>query len=212
MSSLSGEKKAEERCRGATESRFRIEEADRLRHELGEGQAVVDEGMMNDMSRKRGLGGDRKGEDLEQSDRPSKKSRRSMDDKWGLEEETESVLTTKRWLLRSKAEIPTAGMVQSEIKTWTWLEMEARKLITDIADKIVKEGMERSQQREQEEGFIDTNLNEVTVALGLETQPPKGKEQAKIGDLWTKLISRQKEEQARRDRVSLRERKESSTS
>ena len=76
-------------------------------------------------------------------------------------------------------------------------------MITDIADKIVKEGMESSQQREQEEGFIDTNLNEVTVALRLETQPPNGKEQAKIGDLWTKLISRQKEEQARRDRVSL---------
>ena len=199
------ERMAEEKYRA--ESKSRIEEEDRLRHEHGEGQAVMDEDMMNDMWRKRGLGGGRMGEDLEQSDRPRKRNRRCMDERWGLEEDTETMLLTKKWLLRTKTEIPSCGMVQSEIKTWTWLEMEARKVITEIVDNIMKEGMRRSQQVDQEEDVMDTILLRDTVAKMLDEQPSQVKEQAKIGDLWTKLRTKQKEEQARRDRVILGEEK-----
>ena len=82
------ERMAEEKWKGAAETKRRMEEEERERHELGEGQAVLDEEMMNGMWRVRGLGGARRAEQTEQTDRPSKRSRRTVDEGWGLGEDS----------------------------------------------------------------------------------------------------------------------------
>ena len=133
------ERSAEEKWKRAADTKSRMEEEERLRQVLGEGQAVKDEEMLNEIWRKRCLGVGRRADDFEQVDRPTKKSRRSMEEDWGLGEEVEELLSTRRWLHESVKEVPLEKVVETKLKVWTWLEIEARNLVIEIANKVEEE-------------------------------------------------------------------------
>ena len=79
------------------------------------GQAVKDEEMLNEIWRKRCLGVGRRADDLEQVDRPTKKSRRTMEEDWGLGQEAEELLSTRKWLHGSVKEVPLEKIVQTKL-------------------------------------------------------------------------------------------------
>ena len=82
------EREAEEKFKRAAMARERNEEMEKQRMELGEGQAVDDEGMMTELWRRSQVGcSDR--EDIEESSRPPKRRRGITNTNWGLEETSE---------------------------------------------------------------------------------------------------------------------------
>ena len=85
-----------------------------------------------------------RGEDPEKLVRPSKRLKKTIDDSWGLEELPEDQESARRWSTSTGADVPTGESKQGVLKNWTWLELEARVVVREIADKIEAEHLKRS--------------------------------------------------------------------
>ena len=140
-----------------------------------------------------------------------------MDTMWGQGDQSEEQTRRSEWLIEPVSVQLTRGTTkQTVLKTWTWLELEARKVLVELADRVEKSSLERKdeERREQERlEDLETEMyeqqqhphhsEEQGVEVGdRQASPVKSKEQ----DIRT-LIARQNtiriKEQARQERVEI---------
>ena len=191
-----------------------------MRQVLGEGQSVQDEEMMTEVWRKRNLEVDRTTEEQDLHCRPSKRTKRTMEETWGLEDRTEEQENLRRWLLSPGAGVTTGEKRQTTLRRWTWLEVEARRIILELADCIEKKYF---REKEQEENSNTVPGEDVDILNAIETreqhqvvtEPMESRvesltvngEQQTVADMWATQELKQRAEQARRQRLELGETK-----
>ena len=100
--------------------------------------------------------------------------------------------------------------MQSTLKQWTWVELEARKVLTDIARRIEEDHLEKEVVENMHENTIKDNMGEdIQVPSKIIKEHERGPmvmsqsrvEQPKLTTLWKTQITRQTEEQTRRARI-----------
>ena len=199
------EREAEERWTRAAEAKKKEEEMDKQRAALGEGQAVLDEVMMTEHWRIRQCE-DRCRED-QQDHRPSKRQKRAAEITWGLVEETEDQVNVREWLMFEKTPSTTRERRQSLLRPWTWLQMEARKIIIEIANKVEADRIKKSENDgslmlgEQQPILSDhkSRDDDSKVVMSVKEQ--------NITSLWNRQRIKLLDEQSRLQRILIGERK-----
>ena len=214
------EREAEEKYKIAAMSRERDEEREKQRKDLGEGQAVEDEGMMTELWRRSQVGcSDRV--DIQESSRPSKRRRGIIITNWGQEVPNDEQERVGEWLFtKDSQQQQLVGTRQTTIRVWSWLELEARQLLIELAESVQRVCKEQEaelinmleEEREQDtlKEPTDDQQTEITQELIEVEQEPRSKkvqEQETIVSLWKKKEERLSEEQARRGRVQIGESK-----
>ena len=109
------------------------------------------------------------------------------------------------------AGVPTGERKQTTLRTWTWLELEARQIILEMASYIEKNYSGEKEQKENSNtapGEDDDILTEARETHQVVAEPGVEKttvirEQQTVTDLWATQELKQRKEQARRKRIEL---------
>ena len=123
-------------------------------------------------------------------------------------EESEDQVSVRKWLMCGKTPCDTGEQRQSLLRPWTWLQIEARKVIIEIANKVETDALMNSEEYgvlklEEQKPTLKTNhKNTDDDAMVVMTH----KEQ-KITSLWKKQRAKLCEEQSRLERIQIGERK-----
>ena len=142
------EMEAEERWKRAAEAKEREEDRERQRAALGEGQAVRDEEMMTEEWRARQISN--RVRDEKQDQRPNKRCKSEMETTWGQVEEKEEQVKQRNWLMMKEQTCLREPKQQLLLKPWTWLQIEARKVLLELANKVETEAMDRMSEKAKE--------------------------------------------------------------
>ena len=87
---------------------------------------------------------------------PERKKRRVMDTMWGQGEQTEEQTRRSAWLVEPvDVHVTTGTAKQALLKTWTWLELEARKVLVELADRVERSSMERKEEEKREQERLE---------------------------------------------------------
>ena len=144
------EKADDEKRKSAAEFRMREEQREREKTSLGEGQTVADEVLLSEAWRQGQLGGMVR-EEMEEDPRPRKK-RKVLDTKWGQDAQPEDQTEKFKWLQERIDESDgKREMKQATLQPWSWLKIEARKVLIEIADGIEKRGKEQEAEEKREQ-------------------------------------------------------------
>ena len=104
-----------------------------------------------------------------------------MDTMWGQGEQSEEQRRRSEWLSEPIDGQQTTGTAkQTVLKTWTWLELEARKVLVEIASSIERSTIQRTEEEIREQKRLEDLENELCEQ---QQQPHLSEEQAvKVGD------------------------------
>ena len=195
------EREAEEKSKRAAEERRRMEEREKTRQNV-EGQLVEDEEMLGEEWKRAGKEREPECQEGEEG-RPAKKRRIILDTNWGLEGISEEQGTINKWLMGKNGKCQ-MGSTQTTIRRWPWLEIEARNLLLDLADRIVKDHQEKIEEEEQQQSLVNPEQEGLEEECVEETS--QGKKRAghtSVVGMWKKRAEKEKEELARKSRLEV---------
>ena len=129
---------------------MRKEQRESKKTSLGEGQTLSDEELFSEAWRQGQLGGMVR-EEIEEDHRPRKK-RKVIDTKWGQDAQPEDQIEKFKWLQEGIDKSDgKREMRQATLQPWSWLKIEARKVLIEIADGIEKRGKEQEAEEKREQ-------------------------------------------------------------